>query len=245
VYLDEALAEQGIDLPVGLTAYLGNTAKAGFYSYTDPYGIVDDSYDWFQANNRTDYPIGLDVTYEDYTVRAMYDFVGDDSTYGPLVSVKGTPVDGIDFAASFVGAAVYVDGSSEFNVSATADIATLAGLDFDLDASFFTVFGTDASADPIFLAAVTGGMDDLSAYAEFSMNAVDYGYETYGIFAGASYALTDITSVGADMDYDVDASVLGYDAYVKSTIGGVTYKAKLYGDTDGNYGLKTQAYISF
>jgi hypothetical protein len=244
LYLDKALAEKEIELPVSLTAYIGNAALGGFYSYADPSGIVDDNYDWFQANDRSTYPIGVDVGYEGFTFRAMANIV--DTEMSPLFSVKGTVVDGISFAASYVGNSVYVSGDSEVNLSATADLAALADLDFSLSGSVFTVLGIGSASDsPIILAAVKGGKDAVSAYAEFSLNAVDAGADTIGIYAGGSYALTDLVTVGADCGYDVDGAVFSYSGYAKSTIGGVTYKAKLGGDTDGALYIKTQAYISF
>jgi hypothetical protein len=245
LYIDKALAAEGVELPVSLTAYIGDADVSGFYSYVDPTGIVDDYYDGFDANTRTNYPLGFDVGYEGYTFRTMFDIVG--TEVNPVVSAKGAVVDGVSFAASYLAANKYIAGSSsEVNLSATADIAALADLDFSLSGSVFTVLGLGSPTDsPIVLAAVTGGKDAVSAYAEFSLNAVEASADTVGIYAGASYALTDLVTVGADCGYTVDESLFSYSGYVKTTIGGVQYKAKLGGDTDGSLYLKTQAYIAF
>ncbi len=247
VYLDKALAAKNITLPVSLTLYLGNASVSGFYSYTDPNSIVDDNYDGFNKNTRTNYPFGFDIGYEGYTARAMFDFVG--STVNPIVSVKGTPIEGVSFAASYLGASKYLAGSDdEFNLSATVDVAKLAGLDFDLKASAFTVIGLgNPTDDPIVLAAVTGGKDALSAYVEYSLNAVeDNANDAAGsrIFGGVSYAFTDVT-VGGGVDYQFVDTITSYSAYAKTTLGGITYKASVGGDTTGAAYLKAQAYIAF
>jgi hypothetical protein len=245
LYLDKALAEKEIELPVSLTAYIGNAALGGFYSYADPSGIVDDNYDWFQANDRSTYPIGVDVGYEGFTFRAMANIVN--ARMNPLLSVKGTVVDGVSFAASYVGNSVYVGGDSEVNLSATADLAALADLDFSLKASAFTVFGIAATSDPVVLAALTGGKDAMTGYVEYSLNATKDNTSSVAgsrVFVGGSYALANAT-VGAAVDYTFTSELLGYSAYIKSTLGGVTYKAKLGGYSDGNYYLNTQAYIAF
>ncbi|MFA7168887.1 MAG: hypothetical protein WC096_08300, partial [Sphaerochaetaceae bacterium] len=101
LYLDKALAAKEVKLPVSVTLTLGNADNSGFYSYLDPDSIVDDNYDGFGVNTRDDYPIGIDVGYEGYTARTMFDIVG--SEVNPLVSIKGTPIEGVGFAASFVG----------------------------------------------------------------------------------------------------------------------------------------------
>ncbi|WP_320127654.1 hypothetical protein [uncultured Sphaerochaeta sp.] len=248
LYLDKALAAKGVDLPVSLTAYIGDASNSGFYSYTDPNSIVDDSYDGFNKNTRTNYPIGFDVGYAGYTARTMFDIVGTD--VNPVFSVKGTPVDGVSFAASFLAANKYIAGSdSEVNLSATADVAALAGLDFNLKASVFTVLGMGSSVtgDPLLLAAVTGGKDAINVYAEYSLNATaDNNNSVAGsrVFAGASYALTDVT-LGGGLDYEFADTLLSYSVYAKSTLGGVTYKAVLGGNADGALYIKTQAYLAF
>ncbi len=246
LYLDKAFMDKGIELPVGLTAYVGDADGSGYYSYVDPDGIVDDNYDGFDSNTRSEYPIGLDVSYEGYKARTFFTITSG-TTFDPLFSVKGPIVDGVDFAASFLGAAKYLGGDSEINLSATADVAKLADLDFNLKASVFTLFGINATSDPIVLAAVTGGKDALTVSAEYSLNATaDNTSSVAGsrIFAGASYALEDVT-VGGGADYTVSSSLFGYNVWAKTTLGGATYKAKIAGNSDGALALTTQVYLAF
>lgn len=99
LFLDKALADAGLALPVSLTAYVGNASVSGFYAYSDPTGTIDDNYDDFRSSNnsRDYYPIGLDVGYQNYvTVRGIYDFFWGDDGY--MFSAKSTPIDGVDVA---------------------------------------------------------------------------------------------------------------------------------------------------
>ena len=248
LYLDKALAAKDINLPVSLTLYLGNASVSGFYAYDDPNGIVDDNYDGFNSNARDNFPIGIDVGYEGYTVRTMFDIVG--STADPLFSVKGTPIDGVSFAASYLYANNYIAGSdSEFNLSAKVDVAKLADLDFNLSASAFTVLGIgeNVTGKPVVLAALTGGKDALSGSVEYSLNATkDNASSSLGprIFGGVSYAFTDAT-VGGGVDYQFEGSITSYSVYAKTELGGVTYKAVVGGDSEGAAYLKAQAYLAF
>ncbi|MHC1692690.1 MAG: hypothetical protein AB9828_06670 [Sphaerochaetaceae bacterium] len=244
LYVDKQLKDIGIELPVSLTATVGNADISGFYAYSDPYGSVDDYYDGFDSNDRNNLPIGFDVGYEGFTARTMFDIVG--AEMDPVLSVKGPIVDGVNFAASYLAAATYMGGTSEVNLSATADVAKLAGLDFDFDASIFSIIGFgDAAADPLLLIAVTGGKDDLSAYAQYSLNAPATGIDDSGLYAGVGYTVSEIVSVGADSEYNFTEAILGYDAYITAKLGGVAYRVLLYGDTEGSAKLEARANIAF
>lgn len=259
LYLDKALADAGLELPVSLAAYVGNAQVSGFYAYADPSGTVDDNYDGFRSanNTRNDFPVALDIGYQNMaTVRGQYDFFN--GTDGYLLSAKSSPVDGVDVALSFANNPTElkhdaVEAAYGLNASAKVDIAALADLGFSLDASAMGFFGFGGDsftvADNIYLAAITGGYGDIGGYFEYTYNDYDNciankhslgfgasykGIKNLGLSAG--FTFKDLTSIEGD--------TLGY--YVKADyiLGGVTYTAK-FCDINSKPGMKLQMSVDF
>lgn len=258
LYLSKALADAGLELPVSLTAYIGNASVSGFYAYADPAGTVDDNYDGFNSkyNNRKDFPIGLDVGYDKYvTVRGIYDFFNSDD--GFMVSAKSTPVDGVDVALSVANNPSELnDGTANasigLNASAKVDIAALADLDFNLDASAIGFFGFGDNADSagnIYLAAISGGYADIKGYVEYGYNHYETGVsQKHSLGFGASYNGIENLGLSAGLTLKdlsaIESNTLGY--YVKAayTLGGVTYAAK-FCDINSKPGMKLSMSIDF
>lgn len=215
VFLDKAFAKVGVDLPVGLTGYFGNASVSGFYAYDDPTSIIDNYYDGFNSryNSRNDYPIGLDVTYEKLlTVRGIVDFINTNTAdTAVLLSAKTTPVEGINVALSYANNPQYSTASSAdehgINVSAKADVATLADLDFNLAVSGIGFVYFDDSSANKYLAAVTGGKDAVSGYVEYTNIA-----SVNSLNVGGGYQLTDDVKLTAGVGLEdlSDISVTGY-----------------------------------
>lgn len=258
LYLDKALADAGLELPVALTGYAGNASVSGFYAYSDPTGTIDDNFDGFSSkyNNRNHYPVGLDVGYQNYvTVRGIYDFY--QGTDGYMFSAKSTPVEGVDVALSFTNYpaeichdAVVADYG--LNISAKADIAKLAGLDFNLDASAMAFIGMGDgydSANNLYFAAVTGGYQDIGAYVEYVYNDYENGVAlAHGINIGGSYNGIENLSLGAGIALrdlsDVSVDTFGYNISAAYTLGTVTYKA-VFLDVNHKPGFKLQMSLDF
>lgn len=255
LFLDKALADAGLEIPVALTAYVGDASVSGFYAYSDPTGTIDDNYDGFGSSNNTrnDYPIGLDVGYQNYvTVRGIYDFY--QGTDGYMFSAKSTPVEGVDVALSFANDPTEIANNSEYgiNISAKADIAKLAGLDFNLDASAMAFIGMGDgydSANNLYFAAVTGGYQDIGAYVEYVYNDYANGVaQAHGINIGGSYKGIENLSLGAGISLrdltNVNGDTFGYSLSAAYTLGTVTYKA-VFLDVEHKPGFKLQMSLSF
>ncbi|MFA6688960.1 MAG: hypothetical protein WCS18_05735 [Sphaerochaetaceae bacterium] len=258
VYLSKALADAGVELPVALTAYAGNAQVSGFYAYADPSSTVDDNYDGFRSANhsRNDYPLALDIGYQSIvTVRAQYDFFN--STDGVLLSAKSTPMEGVDVALSFANNPTElnhdaVSADYGLNASAKVDISSIADLDFDLAASVFGLIGIGEdydAANNLYLAAITGGYEDIGAYVEYAYNDYDNCVEyKHSLGFGASYSGFDQLGLSAGFTFkdlsDVESSTLGYYLRADYTLGGVTYTAK-FCDIESKPGMKLQMSLDF
>ncbi|MDY4609952.1 MAG: hypothetical protein SPD11_04970 [Sphaerochaetaceae bacterium] len=258
LYLSKALADAGLELPVSLTAYVGNDQVSGFYAYSDPTSTVDDNYDGFRSanNNRNDYPVALDIGYKNLvTVRGQYDFFN--GAKGYMASAKSTPITGVNVALSFANNPTELKHGTiaagyGVNASALVDIATLAKLDFKLDASAMGFFGFGDGfdgANNIYLAAVTGGYQDIGAYVEYTYNDYENGIANkHGLSFGASYKGVKNLGLSAGLTLKdltaVQTSTLGY--YVKAayTLGNVTYTAK-FCDINSKPGMKLQMSLGF
>lgn len=240
--------ESLVDLPFALTAHVGNQALAAKSVYTDPTGDISDNY-WFASSDgatRDNLPFAFTADYQDLvSVYAGADVISKD--LGAAVVVK--PVDGVSASLSYIENAKSFSGDTSSSyaqgmlASATADIAALAALDFNLALSGYGRFylgdetvptGAPSLADPnAYRVALTGGKDAISAYAEYTNEAkvnnayVGLGYDlTDDVNVSAGLAFEDLSDTAVGGNVKVAYSVAGFDTYLKYAYDGAQTGAK-------------------
>lgn len=223
--LAKTLAAEGVDMgDVSLTLHAGS--GVGQAAPTVSANVKDDA-PWqkkevkMSAGNN----FGLTLGYADYgTLYVSYDAVGGKSV---VVGAKLTPVDGVQAAFGFTNDQ---GGENAFGVSAAADIAELAGLDFALKS---TVEYVAVLADPVvnhLLFDVAGDYEGIGLWVAYQTDfdkhavAANVGYETeiegFTLSAGATIASVDVTAFA-------DNYTLEFEAGVSKTMSGVTYALDL------------------
>ncbi len=186
-----------VTLPVGINAFVGNQRFAGSSVYADPSGAEGD-YAFLSTDiQRVNLPFGASVSYEDIvTVKAGFDIIDE----GVFFSTVVQPVDGISVAFNIVDEAdfdLYRVSGVGISTSAAADIAVLAGLDFDLTLSASGWFAVDDDTQNNYFAAVTGGLDTFSVFAEYTNEQ-----EVDNLYFGGSYTITDSLSTSAGIGFE-------------------------------------------
>lgn len=227
IYLDKALAEQGVDMgDISLTYQIGNMGDlTPSYVYADSVGDIDDYYKLKMAGAA--YSSALTVGYGSMlSVYVGADLATTAATMPVVGSVKVMPVDGVSATVAYTNVASIYDfvadarvtsAKGAFAASACVDVAKLAGLDFGLKASAYDVYYMDAEVNNLF-AEVSASYDMVSAWVEYRLLDGDS-----DITAKAKVALLDNVSVyakGASLLNDATYTVGGSANYV---MGGVTY----------------------
>lgn len=225
ILLHKALAEEGVDMgDVSLTLHVGTGVGAAAPTVT---ANVYNKTPWKKkevkmsaANN-----FGLTIGYAKLgTVYVSYDPVGGKSF---VVGAKLAPVDGIDAALGFTNDQ---SGENAFGVSAAADVAKLADLDFALKT---TVEYVAVLTDPVgnhLLFDVAGNYEGIGLWVAYQTDfdkhaiAANVSYETeiegFALSAGATLASKDVSDFGENFTVALEASA-GY------KMGGVAYALDL------------------
>ena len=253
----KALALGGMDLgDFSLAISLGNNSKmTALSAYSDPTG---NEYYKLKNNGKESMQLAMG-----YGKLAKFNVAFDPTSDGGsiVISAKTEPVDGIALAAAYSYKGYIADGFAKgkdaagkdvfdltadhvFGFSANADIAKLADLDFKLGVSAYDnvalaeVSGVKYTYNS-FAVAVSGGVDLVDAYAEFTMgNAIPEKGDSeskYGLNMQVNlnpieklaldvyYNIADLEnagkyfSVGADASYDLAGVELALNAdYTKA-----------------------------
>ncbi|MGE4455258.1 MAG: hypothetical protein AB7D92_12095 [Sphaerochaeta sp.] len=224
IYLDKALAEEGIDLgDIALTLHVGSgVSGAAPTVLADKNDFRDDDGSALEMATAGD-NFGITLGYAELV--EVYFSV--DPTLKALPMVAGatiTPVDGVE---ATVGLTNDYAGNNGMLVSAAADVAALAGLDFALDVTGELIFDLDAETTVITADAATT-IEGIGVWAAYIKNAADVSK----LAVEASYALevegfTVTPSVKAQMN-DLSNIVKATSEYTigadaEYAMGGVTY----------------------
>nr|WP_321263042.1 hypothetical protein [uncultured Sphaerochaeta sp.] len=222
IYLDKALAEEGVDLgDISLTLSLGNGVSGDASSvYADLNDYVDDD----------GTAVGMSTTGDNFGVKIGYAdlvtvYASADPTLKAFPMVLGatiTPVDGVEAAVGFTND---YSGNNAMTVSAKADVAALAGLDFDFVATgaLMTDLGASTSAIAADAELSIEGIGAWVAYyndmanANFLTAKASYSTSVEGIDLSASFKadMADL-AVSGDEEFTIAAGA-GY------SMGGVDY----------------------
>nr|WP_321294624.1 hypothetical protein [uncultured Sphaerochaeta sp.] len=226
IYLDKALAEQGVDMgDVTVTLAIGNM---GDVKPSDVYADTNDKV--AELAMKGTYSSKVTVGYTDMVTVELAADPTNTADKPIMLGAKFAPVDGVKAAVGYTNFTASGDKGG-MTASASADIAALAGLDFALTASAITVYNFDTEKNNLY-AEVNGSFEDISAWAEYQLldttsnliAKVTYaGIENMGIYGKLSLAdFSDIaTTIGFGADY---------------TMGGVKYAL------DAEYAAATEAF---
>jgi hypothetical protein len=189
------LATADIELPVAISALVGNQNFFSSSVYADPNGSEGDHYALYsQSISRGNVPFGLEVGYNGLaTVKAGYDVVDK----GKFLSATVNPLDGVSFAFNMVNNATfdkYAVGGVGITASAAADIANLAGLDFGLMLSGSGWFSMDDASANNYFVAINGAKDAVSAFVEYTNEMAKS-----SVNVGGGYTINDTTKVSAGL----------------------------------------------
>jgi len=237
VYVDKALAAAGVQLPVSLSLTAGNSRVTAQNVYANPNGNYAGR---IRIDKSANLPVSATIAYKSLlSVLVGYSYndtpvsgLLEDQVQNYLVSAKIAPVDGISATLSWTNhdqwsasngytatqqAVTGISGKIDLNkliddLPLTVTISGGAGI-FD-----FTALGTSFGA-----AAITVGLDDVSADFEYQydqgihgigLNGAYEGIDKVGLYAGLG--TPDVTDFATDMWY-----------YAKATyeLGGTTYYA--------------------
>ncbi len=243
--INEILNTIEVSLPVTVKLYAGNQSPSGTSVYSNPSGAEDD----FSLSSSDiagdNLPIAVSVAYEDLvSVKGGVDII--DSGY--FFGTELNPVEGIAVAFNVVDQADFDDYTVTgmgMSASTDVDVAVLAGLGFDLSVSGSGYFAVDDSSKNNYFAAVTGGKDAFSLYAEYTNEQ-----KVNNLYFGGSYEVTDefTTSAGVAVE-DLDDIAFGAWAKAAYTIADIDTYVKYgfsgNGDDASDHYVKTGLSFSF
>jgi hypothetical protein len=231
IYLDKALAAEGIDMgDLAVTLHVGNSVGDGYPSvladkndYVGDYlgtGTLDLNLAMAGANKN----FGVTVKYADMV--EVYASADPTLATPPMViGAKVMPLDGIEVAAGFTNAFL----ASERNalaVSANVDVAALAGLDFELATTGEVLMDLEAE-EQLITADVAASYIGIGLWAAYQMDtslddsrmAVEVSYET--AVQNFNLSASFNTDLGwFDDDEDQEYTIAAGADYA---MGGVTY----------------------
>jgi hypothetical protein len=253
VFLDKALAEQGIDMgDVSLKYAIGNM---GTMKPSDVYSDSNDAVKELEMNGTYSSKVTLGYT-DMVTVEFGASFADFDTANNPIViGAKFVPIDGVSAAVGYTNYATYKDAADVAQTapkggvtgSVLVDVAALADLDFGLSVSAIDVYyieETTISTDALnnLYAEVKASFGDITAWVEYQnvfaknnvIGKVSYsGIENVGLYG--KLTLGDLsgtleTTIGAGASYKM---------------GGVTYALDATYVVDGTVTLKPSVAVSF
>ncbi|MDC7229813.1 MAG: hypothetical protein PQJ48_05855 [Sphaerochaetaceae bacterium] len=239
IYLDKALAEQGVDMgDLAITLHVGDDVSGSAKT------VLADPNDWAAGMGMatTTDNFGLTVKYGDMV--EVYASVDPTVKALPMViSAKFMPVDGIDAAVGFT------NDANGVIVSAAADVAALAGLeDIALSASVEDIYLLDAETNEL-NADVKAEVSGVGLWAAYQMTAAKVNklaakasYETtvedFDLSASFKAEMLDLSDIANTTTYTIAAGA-GY------SMGGVDYALDAEYVIDGTFTLSPSVSISF
>jgi hypothetical protein len=223
IFLDKALAEQGVDMgDVTLTLHAGTGVEKGAAS------VLAD-----KAEFRKDRGIAMGATKNfglslGYAELADLYFSYDPTVKGPkmVVGVKATPINGVDAAVGFTSD-YRTKGTNALAISAAADIKELADLDFGLAVTAEYMIEDLENVTHEINASVAGSYEGAELWVAYK-HAAD---KKNALAAKAAYKTTieDFTVGGGVKVSSADVAAfaknyeVAFDASAEYKMGGVTY----------------------
>ncbi|MBI9096751.1 MAG: hypothetical protein JEY71_17980 [Sphaerochaeta sp.] len=228
LYLDKALAAEGVDMgDIALTLHVGNGIGGGAPTLLADLNDFRDGDGSVLEMKTTGDNFGITLGYGDM-VKVYF---STDPTLKALPMVIGAtfnPIDGVSAAVGFTND--YTAASNNgLVVSAKADVAKLAGLDFALVATGEMIYDL-VSSDTVITADATTTIEGIGLWAAYFKNAANVN----ALAVKASYeTVIDKFTVGASFKAQMDdlSDIAGTDEYTiaanaKYAMGGATYCAE-------------------
>ena len=219
IYLDKALADEGIDMgDLAVTLHVG--VDVGNRAAT----VFANKNEWHKKSFEFRAGAGaanLGTTFKYGDLVELYLAADVDGGAFRVIGAKTAPVDGVTAALG------YAVDNKLLAASVAVDVAALAGLDFDLGASL-AYQGDFENEGTKVLAGVAGAYQGIGLWVEFVTDL-----DIHRLAAKASYATT---LEGVDLDAGVKVSIddfsdievgVAFDASAAYTMGGVKYKLAL------------------
>jgi len=237
--LAKTLAAEGVDMgDVSLTLHAGTGVGQAAPTVSANVSKQKKDVKMTAGNN-----FGLTIGYAKLgTLYVSYDPVGGKSF---VVGAKLAPVDGVTAALGFTNDQ---GGENAFGVSAAADIAKLADLDFTLKS---TVEYVGVLTDPVgnhLLLDVAGDYEGIGLWVAYKTDFDKHGvtakasYETeiegFDLYAGAKIGSADVSNFGKNYK-------LEFEAGVSKVMSGVTYALDLGYELKGLFTVTPSVTISF
>ena len=207
IYLDKALAEQGIDLgDFALTLHIGDDVSGSAPSVlADKNGYADD-YEYPAGTvvavsgigMNTGNNIGVTMKYADMV--EVYASAYPNTTFPMVIGAKVMPLDGVEAAVGFTNDYTAA-ANNAMTVSAKADIASLAGL------------------QDIALAATGEFFFDIDAETSAIVADVDAGYAGFGLWVAYYNSMLDVNYMAAEASYSTTVSDFDLSASFKADLG--------------------------
>ena len=232
----------GLELPVNVNVLAGNQSFTSSYAfgYADP----TDREDNLALNAaRTSMPAGVVVSYGNVATVNVYGSItsGDKKA---LAEIQLAPVNGVKVQ----GAYALNNGGNNLQAGALVDVAALAKADFALTVSGQIIANTEDFSKAAYYAALTGGVKDASAYAEYVNKA---GVSTVNLGAGYKINAEKLpVSLGAGVSLDnFDALKVGASVSASTSFSNISTQLKVgvsdFSDVQANGYVRFATLVSF
>ena len=232
----------GLELPVNVNVLAGNQSFTSSYAYG--YADPTDREDNLALNAaRTSMPAGIVVSYGDVATVNVYGSItsGDRKA---LAEIQLAPVNGVKVQAAYA----LNNGGNNFQTGALVDVAALAKADFALTVSGQIIANTEDFSKAAYYAALTGGVKDASAYAEYVNKA---GVSTVNLGAGYKINAEKLpVSLGAGVSLDnFDALKVGASVSASTSFSNISTQLKVgvsdFSDVQANGYVRFATLVSF
>ena len=232
----------GLELPVNVNVLAGNQSFTSSYAYG--YADPTDREDNLALNAaRTSMPAGIVVSYGDVATVNVYGSItsGDRKA---LAEIQLAPVNGVKVQAAYA----LNNGADNLQASALVDVAALAKADFALTVSGQIIANTEDFSKAAYYAALTGGVKDASAYAEYVNKA---GVSTVNLGAGYKINAEKLpVSLGAGVSLDnFDALKVGASVSASTSFSNISTQLKVgvsdFSDVQANGYVRFATLVSF
>jgi hypothetical protein len=238
IYLDKALAEQGVDMgDLAVTLHVGDDVSGSAPT------VFADKNDWAAGLSMATAADNFGVTVKYADLVTVYASV--DPALADLPMVIGAtfyPVEGVDAAVGYTNDANAIIGSAKI------DVAKLAGLDFAFCVTAEDIYRIDAKTNELNIDAATT-IEGIGLYVAYQMTPADvsklaakasYGTTVGGFGVSASFKaqMDDLADIANKTTYTVEAGA----NYVMGT---VTYALDAAYEVDGDFTLTTSVSMSF
>ena len=232
----------GLELPVNVNVLAGNQSFTSSYAYG--YADPTDREDNLALNAaRTSMPAGVVVSYGNVATVNVYGSItsGDRKA---LAEIQLAPVNGVKVQAAYA----LNNGGNNLQAGALVDVAALAKADFALTVSGQIIANTEDFSKAAYYAALTGGINDASAYAEYVNKA---GISTVNLGAGYKINAEKLpVSLGAGVSLDnFDALKVGASVSASTSFSNISTQLKVgvsdFSDVQANGYVRFATLVSF